>query len=235
MRISLSPSMAVSVTALVIALGGAGYSATGGNFILGQINSATTRTTLASPVNDRALQITNNGTAAQATALGLNVAAGHPPLFVNSATKVKNLNADLLDGLDSTDFATVLGEGWNYVGDPSKPPFENSWANFNGAGLPHNNVTNQHAAYRKDSMGVIHLAGLVAGGTITLPIFTLPATHCPHFTKIFPSISNNAFSRITVNRLDSGCAVFANFGSNAWVSLEGVTFLAQDLDQRIAP
>lgn len=231
----LSPSMAVSITALVVALGGAGYSATGGNFILGQSNVATTRTSLGASINDKALTISNGNAGAQATALGLNVATGHPPLAVNSSTKVKNLNADLLDGLDSADFATVLGEGWNYVGDPGKPGFENSWTNFNGPGQPHNTVTNQHAAYRRDSLGVVHLGGLVAGGTITLAIFTLPATHCPFFTKIFPTISNNAFSRITVNRLASGCAVFANFGSNAWVSLEGVSFLAPDLDQRFEP
>ena len=75
-----SPSMFVSITALVIALGGAGYSATGGNFILGQVNSADDRTILASPINDRALQVTNNDTGNGATALGLSVAAGRPPL-----------------------------------------------------------------------------------------------------------------------------------------------------------
>jgi hypothetical protein len=235
MRIALSPSMAVSITALVVALGGAGYSATGGNFILGQSNSATTRSTLTASITDRALQITNSSTGAQATALGLSVGSGRPPMVVNSNTKVRNLNADLLDGLDSTDFAIVLSEGWNYVGDPGKPGFENAWTNFNGPGQPHNQVTNQHAAYRKDGSGVVHLGGVVSGGTITLPIFTLPTTHCPFFTKIFPAISNNAFSRITVNRVASGCAVFANFGSNAWVSLEGVAFLESDLEQRIEP
>ena len=144
-----------------------------------------------------------------------------------------NLNADLLDGFDSSSLAKTVGEGWNYVGDPGKPAFQNGWDNFNGPGLPHNQVTNQHAAFRKDPLGVIHLGGLVAGGTIGQPIFTLPVSHCPFFTKVIPAISNNAFSRITVNRISSGCAVFANFGSSAWVSLEGVSYLSAELEIRI--
>jgi hypothetical protein len=36
--------------------------------------------------------------------LTLNVAANHPPLKVNRATKVANLNSDWIDGLDSTAF-----------------------------------------------------------------------------------------------------------------------------------
>ena len=79
----------------------------------------------------------------------------------------------------------------------------------------------------------IHLGGLVAGGTIGQPIFTLPTSHCPFFTKVFPAISNNAFSRITINKLSNGCAVFANFGSSSWVSLEGVSFLNATREQVI--
>jgi hypothetical protein len=91
--------------ALIVALGGgAGYSATGGNFILGRSNSASTQTALSASLNGRALQLTNTNTGGSAAALGLNVAAGHPPLTVNSAVRVANFNADKLDGLDSTQF-----------------------------------------------------------------------------------------------------------------------------------
>jgi hypothetical protein len=53
-------------------------------------------------VNGKALQLTNTNAGTSATALGLNVASGHQPFTVNSTTKVANLNADLLDGIDST-------------------------------------------------------------------------------------------------------------------------------------
>jgi len=96
-----SPSLVISMLSLVIALGSAGFSATGGNFILGQANTATTQSTLTSHLNNKTLQVTNQLGTANATALGLTVAAGRPPMTVNSVVKVVNLNADRLDGLDS--------------------------------------------------------------------------------------------------------------------------------------
>jgi hypothetical protein len=47
------------------------------------------------------VQLTNKSTGSAATALGLTVGTGRPPLTVNSSTKVANLNADRLDGFDS--------------------------------------------------------------------------------------------------------------------------------------
>jgi hypothetical protein len=94
----------IGYVALFIALGGTTYAATGGNFILGNPNSASSTTSLSAPVAGKALQVTNTSTGAGATGLGLNVASGHPPFTVNSGTKVANLNADKLDGVDSTGF-----------------------------------------------------------------------------------------------------------------------------------
>lgn len=102
-----SPSLAISMVALVIALGGAGYSATGGNFILGQSNVASTETGLSATLSGRAARITNSSTSTAATALGLFVKPGRAPMTVNSATRVTNLNADLLDGINSNQFARV--------------------------------------------------------------------------------------------------------------------------------
>jgi hypothetical protein len=69
MRRYPSPSLIVSIIALVIALGGAGYSATGGNFILGQTNTASTPTVLQGPISGRTLQVNNGSTVAGSTAL----------------------------------------------------------------------------------------------------------------------------------------------------------------------
>src|SRR5262245_60151940 len=48
------------------------------------------------------VQLANKSTGSAATALGLTVGAGRPPMTVNSETKVANLNADRIDGFDSS-------------------------------------------------------------------------------------------------------------------------------------
>jgi hypothetical protein len=99
-----SPAMLVALLALFVALGGTAVAATGGNFVLGQANTATTTSALSASLAGKALQVTNTNTGTGATALGLNVATGHVPFTVNSGTKVINLNADKVDGVDSTAF-----------------------------------------------------------------------------------------------------------------------------------
>jgi len=83
-----------AICALVIGSGTA-YAATGGKFILGKSNRAGATSTL-----------TNKS----GTALSLNSKAGTAPLKVNSAVKVARLNADKLDGKDSTAFASAAGK-----------------------------------------------------------------------------------------------------------------------------
>lgn len=89
MRFSKASFVAGAAAALVLGSGTA-FAATGGKFILGKANTATTVTTL-----------TNN----YGTALTLNSKAGQPSLRVNRNVKVPNLNSDLLDGLDQSAFA----------------------------------------------------------------------------------------------------------------------------------
>jgi hypothetical protein len=234
----ISPSMAVSLTALLISLGGAGYSATGGNFILGRTNSATTTTSLNSNINARALTLINQNTGTSASALQLAVAPGRPPLIVNSTARVRNLNADFVDGFHASDFARSSSEGWHYVGDPGEPPFLNGWSNFD-PNSSHRVAAHQHVAFRIDANGTVHIRGLAKGGTLNQPIFQLPSAYCPHYDKVFPVIANNAFARITVNALyrhfaAQRCTVFQNIGSTNWVSLEGVSFPKLELDQQDA-
>jgi hypothetical protein len=94
----------VGYIALFVALGGTTYAATGGNFILGQSNSASSTTALSAGTTGPALKATNTSTG---TAGSFNVAAGHAPFTVNSATKVTKLNADKLDGKDATNWKTT--------------------------------------------------------------------------------------------------------------------------------
>ncbi|HUR02514.1 MAG TPA: hypothetical protein VM347_08240 [Nonomuraea sp.] len=76
----------VAYVALSLALSGTAYAATGGTFVLGRSNAASSPTGL---------------TSSAGTPLVLNAKTGYAPLAVNSTTKVNRLNADLLDGVDS--------------------------------------------------------------------------------------------------------------------------------------
>ena len=92
MRLRENRTMSVLLGAAVL-VGGvniAAYAATGGNFLLGKSNSAGKTTTL-----------TNTGKGAP---LSLKGRASAPPLTVSSSRKVAKLNADKLDGKDSTAF-----------------------------------------------------------------------------------------------------------------------------------
>jgi hypothetical protein len=122
MRSHLTFANVASLTALFVALGGTTYAATGGKFILGQSNTASSKSTLSAPIADKALTVTNNSTKAGATALGLNVASGHPPFRVNSGTKVANLNADQVDGQESTAFGQVREFSHTIAAASAGPP-----------------------------------------------------------------------------------------------------------------
>jgi hypothetical protein len=81
---------------------GTAYAANGGTFRLGQSNSASKTTTL---------------TNSTGTALRLNAPSTKAPLSVGTnKTKVPNLNADLLDGKDSSAFLQKSsGAGWAVI------------------------------------------------------------------------------------------------------------------------
>jgi hypothetical protein len=106
LKAQMTPPMIVALLALFVALGGAGYAATGGNLILGNPNDATSPTTLdaSGAATTYGLKVSNANTAAGATAARFEVPQGHPPFTVNRQTKVPALNADLLDGLSANAF-----------------------------------------------------------------------------------------------------------------------------------
>ena len=93
----LTSAHALALLALFIALGGAGYSATGGNFILGRTNSASLQTRLITPLAGAAFRVENASTAAGATALAIVTARTRPPFLVTSSVKVPDLNADSME------------------------------------------------------------------------------------------------------------------------------------------
>lgn len=232
-----SPALVISLVALFVALGGTTYAATGGYFILGKANTATSPTGLTAKNAGRALSITQQSTSTGATALGLSVPAGKPPMTVNSGTKVVNLNADKLDGIDSTAFATKAQEAWHEVGAAGQPPFgfydDNGthyplWDNWGGG-------TNAVGFY-KDSVGEVHLQGLVKSlysespGCDSPPygyIFQLPTSYRPAATQINPALHNSTLARIDV--LNTGWVAIcqpSSFSQNDFFSLDGISFRA---------
>src|SRR5919201_3670485 len=106
-----SLSLAISLLALFIALGGTTYAATGGNFILGMTNDASSQTALSAPIAAKALQVTNTSTASGAAGIGVTVGTGRPPLVISGgAGKATNLNADRPDGADSNAVLVTTGK-----------------------------------------------------------------------------------------------------------------------------
>ena len=89
-----SPAIAISVTALVIAMSGTAVAATGGTFILGKSNNATTVTSLSN---------------SKGTALKLSSKDGTPPLTVGNSVQVPKLNASELGGIAANGFVTGPG------------------------------------------------------------------------------------------------------------------------------
>ena len=85
----LGTGSVVAGIALAVGIGGVGYAATGGNFILGGANSANRTSTLTSTAG---------------SALSLTAPSTTAPLAVSNSVKVSRFNADLVDGLDSSAF-----------------------------------------------------------------------------------------------------------------------------------
>jgi hypothetical protein len=104
--ILLAVVAALTLATASVAVAGSGV---GGVFNLGQTNTVNAITKLVGSVTGASLVVDNNSTGTGATALDLQVEPGKTPMKVNSTTKVANLNADRLDGKDSTQFANGVG------------------------------------------------------------------------------------------------------------------------------
>jgi len=89
-----SPATALSVAALVIAMSGTAVAATGGTFLLGRSNTATTVSSLSN---------------SKGTALKLSSKHGTPPLTVGNSVRVPLLNASELGGIPASGFVTGGG------------------------------------------------------------------------------------------------------------------------------
>ena len=262
--------------ALVFGVATTAIGATGGSFILGKGNTAGQQTSLVGNVvnlTQSALMVKNG---AGGSALELRVVdpdTADPaqkdvaPMKVDSQAKVSNLNADEIDGKDSTDFyaagskvadanhadnassaqfaynANTLNgkqstdfapravEPWHVIGSANEPGFQNGWTNFDPNGFY------STAAFYKDPYGVVHLKGVVKGGTVSHSrsgtIFMLPYGYGSEQDEVHAVLSNEGLGRVTIERgsslMDGRTVAYVHAAppsNSAWVSLDGITFRA---------
>ena len=89
-----SPALVISVLALVIAISGTAYATTGGTFLLGKANTATSLSSLSN---------------AKGTALALSSGPNDAPLKVSNSVQVPKLNVSELGGIPAAGFMQGTG------------------------------------------------------------------------------------------------------------------------------
>jgi hypothetical protein len=102
-----SPATAISLVALFFAMSGTAVAATGGDFILGKANTATTVTSLSNT---------------KGTALSLSSTSTTPPMTVSNSVQVPKLNASELGGHPASAFLGVNGTAANSSELGGEPP-----------------------------------------------------------------------------------------------------------------
>jgi len=104
------------------------------------------------------------------------------------------------------------------------PALQNDWVRYDNTYNP--------PSYFKDSVGIVHLRGLVRTGTMRTAIFTLPSEYRPEFRELFATSSaipsatvtnGSGYGRLNIN---SDGQVIPWEGTNGWISLDGITFRA---------
>jgi hypothetical protein len=118
------------------------------------------------------------------------------------------------------------------VGGPNAPAFQNSWVNFGG--------DYNTAGYFRDSLGIVHLRGLVKSGGNT-KIFDLPDGYKPalrelHIVCTYNTAGNYDFGRLDITQAGEVTVVmlainYVTMNANVvgfvtWLSLDGITFRA---------
>jgi hypothetical protein len=95
---------------------------------------------------------------------------------------------------------------------------QNSWAWYDGGGGIFSTPQ-----YTKGADGLVSIKGLIRSGTIGATIATLPAGYRPAARILLAAYSNAAYARLDI---DASGNIIASTGSNAWYSLDGINFYA---------
>lgn len=115
--------------------------------------------------------------------------------------------------LEVTGTSSLTQEAWQTV------KFQDGWTNYGERYNP--------AAYFKDSMGIVHLRGLVKNGGLGYDktIFTLPVGYRPEHRQLFVNCRHDQASGRADVETDG--RVIPISGSSTWFSLDGLTFRAK--------
>jgi hypothetical protein len=99
------------------------------------------------------------------------------------------------------------------------PTLLNSWVNF-GSGY-------QEVGYMKDSMGFVHIRGMIKSGTLSANIFILPAGYRPnlHILQVGSRDVGGTEDAANFQILSDG-SVMATTGSTSWTSFGNISFKA---------
>lgn len=79
--------------------------------------------------------------------------------------------------------------------------------------------------YYKDSLGMVHMKGLIKGGSINAGMFQLPVGYRPVHNYIFVQMSNDAICRVDI--MPDGYAIPRTGFNAAWISLNNIHFRAE--------
>jgi hypothetical protein len=160
-----------SIVSTVVLLAASALAGTGVGavFNLGTTNRVNATSTLKGATGGKSLQITNTGSG---RGLGITVGSGKAPIVVNSsAGNATNLDADKLDGIDSSGFQQTGAEAWHEVGSGGgEPAFQNGYSNCGGNW--------ETVAFYRDNAGIVHLKGCAIGSG-SAAIFQLPVGYRP--------------------------------------------------------
>lgn len=126
--------------------------------------------------------------------------------------------ADDLQGLASRLVEPLRGwfVPWNGE-DWITPTLVNSWVDFDA-------TTYNAAGYWLDSVGVVHLRGLIKSGVVGSAAFVLPTGYRPSRFEYHAAASNSLFGLVSISAASGNVTPAA--GSNVWFSLDGITFRA---------
>ena len=109
-------------------------------------------------------------------------------------------------------------EAWN------APTLLSSWVNYVGAG----DITGATAGYFKDSLGIVHLKGLIKDGTIFTgtTICTLPAGYRPLQTRHFASnsVTGTTVGLCCIRVVTDGNVDIVVASGNVWLALDTIQF-----------
>lgn len=107
-------------------------------------------------------------------------------------------------------------EAWHVVGSVGEPQFAASWVNYDP-------TLYEPAAFYKDPFGVVHLRGVISGGTMR-GIFQLPAGYAPARAQTFATTTTAVtFLQVTIDGSGGVLHTPAPAPSGP-VSLDGISF-----------